>query len=276
MTVADALARATSRITPFDARILLEEACGLTGAHFLAHPETQLESPIAERFDGMVARREHGEPVAYITGHAGFYGRTFSVDRRVLVPRPETEHLIEAVLDYVRGLPVPLVRVADIGTGSGVIAISLAAEDERIEVVATDVSAEALAVAGDNAHRLGVAQRVAFAHGDLLEPLRGLGCFDVVVANLPYVPSADVPAVPHPVGYEPRVAVDGGADGLVLYRKLLDGAGPVIGPGGALFLEAAPGTIDALAEAAESVFPDAGIEIGCDYGGLERYVAVIF
>jgi release factor glutamine methyltransferase len=275
VTVAEALAHAAGRVAAFDARLLLENASGLDAAGVLAHPETALDRAASERFAIMLERRARGEPVAYITGSAGFYGRTFAVDPRALIPRPETEHLVEAVLDYIRDFPVLRVRIADVGTGSGAIAITLAAEDERVEAVASDLSADALALASENARRLGLSARVTFAQGDLLEPLRGLERFDVLVANLPYVPSASVPQKPHPVGYEPRLALDGGEDGLALYRRLLACAAPRLSSGGALFLEAAPDTIAALADAAEAAFPKSGIEIGTDYAGLDRYVTVI-
>lgn len=258
----------------FDARLLLEDASGLDAGRLLAHPEAQLDAGAAARFAAMLERRERGEPVAYVTGHAGFYGRTFIIDRRVLVPRPETEHVVEAVLDYIRDFPALRVRIADVGTGSGAIAISLAAEDDRVEAVATDLSADALALASENARLLGVAARVSFAAGDLLGPLQGLERFDVLVANLPYVPSAQVPEIPHPVGFEPRLAVDGGEDGLVLYRRLLAGAAPLLSSGGALFLEAAPDTIEPLADLAQAAFPAAGVEVLADYAGLDRLVAI--
>ncbi len=273
MTVGEALKRAAARIEPLDARLLLEEASGLGSGFIFAHPEAQIDETSGERFETMVRRRAVGEPVAYIVGHAGFYGRTFAVDPRVLVPRPETEHLVEAILDHVRTLMKPRVRVADVGTGSGAIALSIAAEDERLDVVATDVSRDALAVAAENTRSLGLQARVTLLAGDLLGPL-GHGRYDVLAANLPYVPSSEVPAPPHPVAYEPRLAVDGGADGLALYRRLLRGASAVLAPAGALFLEAAPGTIETLAQAAEAALPGAGIEVGADYAGLDRYVAI--
>lgn len=273
MTVAEALALAAGRIAAFDARLLLEDASGLDAGRLFAHPEAELDAGAAASFAAMLERRGRGEPVAYITGHAGFYGRTFAVDRRVLVPRPETEHVVEAVLDYIRDFPALRVRIADVGTGSGAIT-TLAAEDERVEAVATDLSSDALVIAAENAVRHGVAARVTFAAGDLLEPLAGLERFDVLVANLPYVPSVQVPEIPHPVGFEPRLAVDGGEDGLVLYRRLLDGAAPLLGAGGALFLEAAPDTIEPLADLAQAAFPAAGVEVLADYAGLDRLVAI--
>lgn len=282
MTIGSALRGATERLDPvsdsarFDAWLLLEAACGASSARILAHPEDELGAEAASRYESYLARRARGEPVAYITGSVGFYGRSFRVDRRVLIPRPETEHLVEGALDHLRALRASgarRLRAADVGTGSGAIAISLAAELDGLEVFAGDLSPDALALATQNAAALGVGDRVRFATGDLLEPLRAYGPFACIVANLPYVPSAEVPARPNPVGFEPRLALDGGADGLALYRRLLAAAGACCAPGGALFLEAAPGTIAALAALVEAALPAAAIEIGTDYGGDERYVS---
>jgi release factor glutamine methyltransferase len=273
VTVGEALARASKRIAPFDARVLLEDGCGVPGTAFVANPGAELDDARAQRFEAMVVRRERGEPVAYITGAVGFYGRTFCVDERVLVPRPETEHLVEAVLDHVRGTSKRL-RLVDVGTGSGAIALTLAAEDERLDVVGVDVSPGAVAVASENARRLGLEKRARFLCGDLLDPLDGVPV-DLIVANLPYIPTDRIPARPDPVGYEPVVALDGGADGLGPYRRLLaQAAGGGLASPGALYFEAAPGTIEPLADLAQAVFPAAGVEVLADYAGLDRLLAI--
>jgi release factor glutamine methyltransferase len=194
----------------------------------------------------------------------------------VLVPRPETELLVEAALDDLRarmacGVRNP--RACDVGTGSGAIGVTLAAESPELSVVLSEVSSGALAVARGNAERLGVLSRVECVEGDLAEPLVPLGPYDCVVANLPYIPSAEVPAAPNPVGFEPRVALDGGTDGLVLYRRLLRALPHLLAPGGSAFLEAAPGTLEPLAALAEAL-PGAHVEIGEDYAGLERWVTL--
>jgi release factor glutamine methyltransferase len=254
---------------------LLQAVCGIETAEVVAHPERIVTPGERARFQAFVERRAAGEPVAYIVGRAGFYGREFLVDRRVLIPRPETEHVVEAALQFARTLPGTRPSVADVGTGSGAIAITLAAEDGTLEVVASDISADALAVARANAQALGVAGRVRLVCGDLLAPLGAFAPYDIVVANLPYVPTGSLPVAPHPVGYEPRVALDGGADGLALYRRLLADLDTVLKPRGGVFLEAAPGTIEVLAQLARDSFPDAAIEIGVDYAGLERYLAIV-
>jgi len=226
------------------------------------------------RVETLVAQRGSGLPVAYLVGSAWFYGRPFEVTRDVLVPRPETEHLIEAALDDLRAEKKSDAIVVDVGTGSGAIAISLACELPELRVIATDISEAALAVARRNAALLGVAERCTFLHGDLLAPLDGRVRADCIIANLPYVPSADVPAAPNPVAFEPLIAVDGGPDGLASYRRLLEQISRVAKPGASLLLEAAPATIDPLAALVESAFPNALIIIGEDYAGCDRYVHV--
>lgn len=175
-------------------------------------------------------RRANGEPIAYVTGRAGFRHLELAVDRRVLIPRPETEQLVELVL-----AAVPEGRIIEVGAGSGCVALSLSAEGRYRDVVATDISREALAVAAANARR--VHQRVHLVAGDLLEPVRG-GRFDAVVSNPPYLSEADYGALdPSVRAWEPRVALVGGEDGMAVVGRLLAGAGHVLRPGGLLALE---------------------------------------
>jgi len=211
-----------------------------------------------------------GEPTAYISGFAGFYRREFAVDARVLVPRPETEHLIEDALDFLQGAGPA--RVLDVGTGSGAIACTIACEMPDAEVEATDISPQALAVARKNAARLGVAGRCRFSLADIVPG--GASSFDLVIANLPYIPTADVPQKPDPVGFEPRIATDGGPDGLEQYRKLLAAVPRLVRSGALILMEAAPPTMAALKALAESSFPEATVTVHRDYAGLDRYVRV--
>jgi release factor glutamine methyltransferase len=258
-----------------DARLLVAGALERERAWLLAHGDERLDAAAAVKIDGFGVRRRSGEPVAYILGEAWFFGRRFAVSSAVLVPRPETEHVVEAALADVRARLARRAqrpRVCDVGTGSGAIAITLAAEEPRAEVIASDVSGGALLVAEANALSNGAPVR--FLRGDLGEPLLRYAPFDCIVANLPYVPSAEVPAVPDPVGFEPRVAVDGGMDGLALYRRLIDQLCELAAPGASAFFEAAPGTVDLLADAVVRALPGAHVEIGEDYAGLERWVAV--
>ena len=267
MTVGEALASAACA----DARLLLARAFGRSTAWIVAHSDDGLDEAVRARFEAWCARRRAGEPAAYVVGFAGFYGRDFAVDRRVLVPRPETEHLVDEIVAFVRETPAP--KILDVGTGSGALAVTLAAECPRASVDAIDISSDALLVARANAVRHGVDARVTFFQGDLLEPVRGR-TYDAVVANLPYVPASDIAPAPAPLGFEPRLALDGGPDGLSLYRRLLDVAPAALCQGGILLLEAAPPTMNELAALARAAFPNAEVTIRNDYAGLARYVKV--
>ena len=267
-TVARALAGAPHE----DATLLLAHVLGRDRAWLIAHAEYELTQSEGAAFDALHARRAAGEPAAYLLGTAGFYGRDFIVDASVLVPRPETEHLIDEALTFLRTHPAP--RIADVGTGSGAIACTLAAELHAARVDAVDVSPAALRVARENAACLRIEDRVRFFEGDLLQPVLG-NRYDCVVANLPYVPTADIAPAPDPVSFEPRLALDGGPDGLGLYRELLRDAGDVLVPGGCLLLEAAPPIVDALLALVRAAFPNGSTEAGDDYGGRARFVRTI-
>jgi release factor glutamine methyltransferase len=190
----------------------------------------------------------------------------------VLVPRPETEHVVEAAIADARGRGKAAGRIADIGTGSGAIAISLAAELADAWVFGSDVSRDAIRIARRNAAKNNVFQSCTFVHGDLAAPLLRFAPLDTIVANLPYIPTGEIPRSPDPVSYEPVVALDGGDDGLDLYRRLIAQVPVVAAPDATIFFEAAPGTIEPLAALVEAAFPQAHIEIGEDYAGLERFV----
>lgn len=212
-----------------------------------------------------------GVPQAYVTGSKGFYRREFAVNEHVLVPRPETEHLIEDALEFMRAPERR--RVLDVGTGSGAIACTIASEVSDAQVTASDVSLPALIVAARNAARLGVGARCSFALADIAP--EGAGGYDVIVANLPYIPSADVPQRPDPVGFEPRLATDGGADGLEVYRKLLARAPSLVRAGALVLMEAAPPTMAGLLALSQAAFPGAAIGMHRDYARLERYVRIV-
>ncbi|HVR64111.1 MAG TPA: peptide chain release factor N(5)-glutamine methyltransferase, partial [Polyangia bacterium] len=200
----------------------------------------------------LVKRRQGGESVAYIMGRKEFFGLSFAVDARVLVPRPDTETLVDEALVYLRERLTrpatestserPPLKVADVGTGSGAIAVAIARHARGTWVAATDVSADALAVARDNAARNGVA--VAFYEGDLDQALGPLAPLDLIVANLPYIPTAVLSSLPPEVRAEPALALDGGPDGLALVRRLVAAAPALLGPGGALALEIGAGQAD--------------------------------
>lgn len=281
MTIGEALSGAAARLQgvgetgALDAARLLEFVTGRDRAALIARDGAALEDEDARRFDELLARRAAGEPIAYLTGSAGFFGRSFFVDERVLVPRPESEHLIEAALDDLRGRKKPDGIAVDVGCGSGALGITLACELEHLAVYALDCSADARSVARRNAALNRVFRRVTVLGGDLLAPLVRLGArADCIVANLPYIPTAAIPRKPDPVGFEPVIALDGGADGLELYRRLLAQLPAAVAPGAAVFMEAAPGTIEPLAELSVAAFPGAHVEVGEDYAGCERFVAL--
>ena len=244
-----------------DASLLMAHVLGRSREWIVAHPEEILSERQVAEFIECCERRGRGEPIAYILGSAGFYGREFLVDARVLVPRPETEHLVEEAISFIRG---PM-RVLDVGTGCGAIACTIAAET-CATVDATDTSRAAIELARENAQRLGVAERCNFYVGDLTEPVRH-NRYDVVIANLPYIPTGDLPA-----SFEPREALDGGPDGLALYRRLLPQLPALLNENALVVLEAAPPTILTLGNILHFTFPHFTISVVPDYAGLSRYV----
>ncbi len=278
VTITDALRAASAELEAvggtgrLDATLLLEHVLGATRGAFLVEGSRTLSAAEAAAFEEAVARRVRGIPVAYIIGTVGFYGRIYDVDERVLVPRPESEHIVEAAIADARGRGKQAGRFADIGTGSGALAISLAAELPDAWVLGSDISREAIRLARHNAAKNNVFQSCTFVHGDLAAPLVRFAPLDTIVANLPYIPTAEIPRSPDPVSYEPLVALDGGADGLDLYRRLIAQLPVVAAADATVFFEAAPGTIEPLAALVEANFPGAYLEIGEDYAGLERFV----
>lgn len=201
-----------------DADVLVRHVLGWDRATLLLRRDEPLSPTAAAAFEALVTRRSTREPVAYLTATREFYGRDFHVSPAVLIPRPETELIVDAVL---AGTPRDAVRrIADVCTGSGILAVTLACERPRVEVVAADVSAEALAVARRNAAAHRVADRIAFVEGDLLLPAPGP--FDIIVANPPYVPARDAATLaPDVRGFEPGLALFGGDDGLAIVRRLV-------------------------------------------------------
>lgn len=283
MTVAEALARAGERLRAcspsarLDAVRLLEPIVARDAAWLFAHGEQRLDPAEAARFESALERRAAGEPVAYITGRAGFYGRTFAVTPDALVPRPESELLVEVALARLRSFAGPATHPAilDVGTGSGALAITLALELPAASVVAVDVSVAALELAERNARALGAAPRIEFVASDLLGGLARGARFDAIVANLPYVPTGALAPAPDPTSFEPRLALDGGPDGLALYRRLIAEVGEHLAPAGSLIMEAAPPTAAPLAALAAAAFgAEARVRVVADLAGLERAIVV--
>lgn len=205
-----------------EAELLYAQAAGWDRVHVLAAGNEEAGTAALTGFTLLLMRRLKHEPLAYILGHREFYGMDFLVGPGVLVPRPETETLVEATLAAIRAHPRARreVRVTDVGTGSGAVALAVARHAPQVRMTAIDVSTEALAVAGRNRDRFELRDRVTLLTGDLLEPLSEPQ--DVIVANLPYIPSDDVDALPAEIREsEPRLAVDGGDDGTALIRRLI-------------------------------------------------------
>jgi release factor glutamine methyltransferase len=227
-----AAARGESAATAtLDAQLLLAHALGTTRAQLLSHPELAVEPPVAGRYAALIARRVAGEPLAYLTGTRDFWSLRLRVSPAVLVPRPETELLVERALQL---RAEPHGRVADLGTGSGAVALALASERPHWQLTATDVSAEALAVARANAARLGIS--LEFRQGSWFEPLAG-SRFDLVVSNPPYVAADDPALTGGALAHEPPLALTPGADGLECLRAIVLAAPQHLVRGGWLLLE---------------------------------------
>jgi release factor glutamine methyltransferase len=227
-----------------DAEMLLLHHIGRNRAWLMAHGEEEFGGCGAIGYAALLERRWRGEPIQYIIGEAEFYGLPFRVTPDVLIPRPETEHSVEKAIALCREVETP--RIIDVGTGSGAIAVALAHQLPHAQVTATDISAEALAIARENAARNGVAKRIRFLPGDLLAPVTGER-FDVVASNPPYVSSGDRDTLDVEVrDYEPEPALFAGPDGLAIYRRLIPQAAEVLIPGGHIVLEIGYGQRDAI------------------------------
>jgi release factor glutamine methyltransferase len=241
----------------WDAERLLRHVLGWDRAALVARPDATVEGKAEARFRVLLRERARRVPLQHLLGTQAFWRHEFLVTPDVLVPRPETELLVETALDLLRGVEHPL--VVDVGTGSGCIALSLAAERPDARIHATDVSPAALAVAGDNARRLGLADRVSFVEGDLLQPLaRHFGSIDLVVSNPPYVDEAARESLaPEVRDHEPSLALFASDHGLGVYRRLAPAAHTALRPGGTLILELGAGQPDAV----ERICADAGLRV---------------
>jgi release factor glutamine methyltransferase len=288
-----ALVAATQRLASngvdspkLDSEVLLGSVLACTRAQLYAHPERLLTEDERQRFERLVVRRCQDEPVAYLVGEKAFYGLDFIVDQRVLIPRPETELLVDMVLDVALqydalpsssrngNKPAPgRFLVADIGTGSGAVSVAVAANTDTTFVYAVDISQDALEVAQANARRHGLESRIQFLTGDLLAPLPEP--VDVIAANLPYVATYEWrDLAPGIVNYEPAQALLGGADGLDFISRLLEQAPNYLKPGGIALLEVGANQGSAVGEIARRCFPDALIEVLTDYAFRERIVRI--
>jgi release factor glutamine methyltransferase len=263
------LAAAGVESPEWDAERLLRHVLGWDRAALLASPGHVVPGPEAERFRALVRRRASREPLQYILGTQAFWKHEFLVTPAVLIPRSETELLVETSLELLEGVEAPI--VVDVGTGSGCIALSIAAERPDAVVHATDVSGEALGVARENARRLGLEGRVAFHEGQILEPLSGLEV-DLVVSNPPYVGPGEREGLrPEVREHEPEQALFPPGDALAVYRRLVPASAALLRPGGALAVEISPFALEGV----RRLFHEAGFAeatVRADLAGHARVV----
>lgn len=280
-TVLEVLAWTASRFSEramdsprLDAELLIAHVLGISRVQLYMRAQDLLSSETLARIREVIKRRQAGLSIAAITGHKEFWGLSFEVDENVLCPRPDSETLIEDVQERAAALPPGPLRIVDVGTGPGTLVLTLAHVFKRnrqgSHFFATDVSEAALSVAGRNAARMSTV--VAFRQGDLLAPLSSEPPFDVIVANLPYIPTGDISGLPPEVRHEPVLALDGGADGLELVRRLIARAPARLNPGGLLVLEIGIGQ----AQATAALCGGAGlvdVRVRRDLGGVDRVVS---
>ncbi|MGB9723543.1 MAG: peptide chain release factor N(5)-glutamine methyltransferase [Chloroflexia bacterium] len=277
MTIAEALQRGTALLQEsgspsarLDAEVLLAHVLGLRRVDLYARPMQAL-TPVEEAaFQSLLRRRAEQEPVSYLVGKKEFFGLTLLLDRRVMIPRPETEVLVERALACARALERDPLLIADIGTGSGCIVVALAHALPRARFYATDISPEAGEVARENFRRHGLEERVIFLEGDLCAVLPER--VDLLVSNPPYTVWERLPA--GITAYEPRPALDGGPDGLSVYRRLLPQIPEYVRPGGFALLELGDGQAEAVSALAREACPGCPQRTWPDYAGIERVLEI--
>ncbi|HEX5837802.1 MAG TPA: peptide chain release factor N(5)-glutamine methyltransferase [Anaerolineales bacterium] len=254
-----------------DASVVLAHILGKPRTWVLAHPDLELTPEQKAELKEKVRRLESGEPLPYVLGHWEFFGMEFDLSPAVLIPRPETELLVEKAIAWVQASPTRR-KIADVGTGSGIIAIAIAVHVPEAVLLATDISAEALSIARKNAVRFHVQDRIEFVQCNLL-PAQPLHRLDLLCANLPYIPTSTLQGLPV-YGREPGLALDGGADGLELIRSLLDQAPDWIAPGGRILLEIESTLGPQTLQLAQKKFPQADIRLHRDLTGHDRLVEI--
>jgi release factor glutamine methyltransferase len=281
MIVREALKEAIARFTAADvpssglaAELLLMRAVKRDKTWIYAHPEAALDSATEHQFLTLVEQRAAGTPTQYLTGHQEFWGLDFEVGPGVLIPRPETEHLIEVVLERLNpARRSDQLLLTDVGTGSGCIAVALATEFTDAKIVATDISPEALKIAHRNAVRHGVEGRIKFLLTDLLENA-GRGYFHAVVSNPPYVPLLESSDLPREVReHEPESALFAGRDGLDVYRRLTVQAAAALRPGGLLVMEMGHSSLPAVRSLLEESGQWHDLQITNDLAGIPRVIS---
>lgn len=276
ITIADALELGRKRLAvssetaDSDAKVLLAHVSGKEKAWILAHPEEPLDEMQRERWEAALETCEGGVPLPYVIGEWEFYGLMLKVTPAVLIPRPETELLVEAGLRWLTAHPSRRCAL-DVGTGSGCIPIALAQNVPDLQVVASDISPDALEVANANVERYHLTSRVRLLETNLMEGIEGT--FDLITANLPYIPNARLPGLAVSQ-WEPRVALGGGPDGLRLIEPFLEKAAAILNPAGLVLAEIDASLESAVQKLAESYWPDANIEVRKDLAGLPRLLVV--
>ncbi len=265
----------TSETADLDAQVLLAHILDKPRAWLMAHPDALLTQPQLASVEEAVSRLEAGEPLPYVLGHWQFYNLELEVTPDVLIPRPETELLVERGIAWLRAFPHRK-TVADIGTGSGAIAIAIAMHVPEAHILATDISSAALAVAKRNAQKFNLQNRIEFCECDLL-PSKSCciqpSSFDLICANLPYIPSATLRTLPI-YGREPALALDGGADGLEMIRRLLTIVPAWLSPGGLMLLEIEASQGLAVLSLAYDHFHAAKINLSKDLAGCDRLLQI--
>lgn len=271
-----ALQEAGNQAARLEAEVLLMHVVGVSRAYLYSHWTEDLSAQHESQYLALLRQRRLGQPLAYITEHKEFFGLDFHVDQRVLIPRPETELLVEHALNLLSKRENSGWLVADIGTGSGAIAVSLAIHCPDISIRAVDISSDALEVAAENARRHGVADRITFLQGDLTAPLSEP--VDLIIANLPYVREADLPkwcgSAQVELAWEPEVALDGGQDGLVHIGRLMRSVPGFLKPGGTCLLEIGFDQSAAVTELCAASFPNACITSYKDLAGQHRMISI--
>jgi release factor glutamine methyltransferase len=276
MIIAKAWEHGRIHLAPFSprpslhTRLLLQHTLGVNHAFLIAHDDQELTAVQQQTFLAYLHRAAQGEPIPYITGHAPFYGMDLHVSPAVLIPRPETEQLVETAVTLAKERGH--IRIIDAGTGSGSIPIALARELPQAIIEATDISAGALAVARQNAAEFAPG-RITFHHGSLLQPITRP--IDLITANLPYVTDREWTMLDDGVKlYEPQLALKGGPDGLDIIRELLNQAVHKLTSGGVILLEIGWQQGQAAKELAASLFPTAQVELRQDYASQDRFITI--
>jgi len=269
----DFLSRTFLESPDIDAKVILSELLGISpGQLFLKYPET-ISHDTLRTYQGMVKRRSQFEPVAYIVGKKNFLGFDFNVDKRVLIPRPETELLVETCNELIQKYELLAPKILEIGTGSGCIAISLAKFNPNSSILATDISKDALDVASQNAVLAKVNEQISFVQNDLFNGFSRdyKGYFDIIISNPPYVPTSDWGSLSPDVLYEPRQALVGGPDGLFFINRIIRQGVPFLQPKGIILLELGIGQGGKAKQLMESqsYFK---VDIRKDYSGIERII----